>query len=39
MPMNGAPHVRYIIVHTPGPNWRQGVDFREQDGVEAHVAH
>ncbi len=32
-------HVRYIIRHTPGPKWKLGTDFREQDGIEAHVNH
>ena len=32
-------HVRYVIRHTPGPNWRFGIDFREQQGIEAHVNH
>ena len=30
---------RYIVFHTPGPAWQQGVDFREQPGVRDHVAH
>ena len=35
----GTPHVRFIIVHTPGPKWVSGLDFREQPGVEDHVKH
>jgi uncharacterized protein YciI len=31
--------VRYVVFHRPGPRWRQGVDFREQDGVGEHVQH
>jgi len=31
--------VRYLIVHLPGPLWRAGVSFREQPGVQEHVAH
>ncbi|MEM8861924.1 MAG: YciI family protein [Chloroflexota bacterium] len=27
------------MVHTPGPNWQMGVDFREQPGVMEHVQH
>ena len=27
------------MFHSPGVNWRAGVDFREQPGVEDHVAH
>jgi uncharacterized protein len=30
---------RYVVFHRPGPRWRQGVDFREQDGVGEHVQH
>ena len=32
-------HVRYIVVHRPGPGWLTGVDFREQPDVMAHVIH
>ena len=31
--------VRYVVLHKPGPKWRYGVDFREQDGVGEHVQH
>jgi uncharacterized protein YciI len=31
--------VRYVVFHTPGPAWKHGVDFREQDGVGEHVQH
>lgn len=31
--------VRQVVFHTPGPQWRVGVDFREQPGVRGHVAH
>ena len=30
---------RYVVFHTPGPSWSRGVDFREQAGIERHVAH
>jgi uncharacterized protein YciI len=30
---------RLVVLHTPGPKWKRGVDFREQPGVGAHVAH
>jgi len=30
---------RFVVLHRPGPKWKPGVDFREQDGVEAHVQH
>jgi uncharacterized protein YciI len=31
--------VRWLIVHLPGPQWRAGVSFQEQPGVEQHVEH
>ena len=31
--------VRYVVFHRPGPKWKSGVDFREQEGVEKHVQH
>jgi uncharacterized protein YciI len=31
--------VRYLIVHLPGPQWRAGVPFQEQPGVEQHLEH
>ena len=31
--------VRYVILHKPGPNWKYGIDYREQDGVNEHVQH
>ena len=31
--------IRYVIVLKPGSKWKQGVDFREQDGVDKHAAH
>ncbi len=34
-----APPVRYVVLHTPGPAWRRGLDFRQQKGVPEHVAH
>src|SRR6185295_20178834 len=34
-----APHIRYIVIHQPGPQWQHGVDFREQEGVGEHVQH
>jgi len=33
------PRVQYVILHTPGPTWARGVDFREQNGVQEHVNH
>ena len=31
--------VRYVVFHTPGPKWKNGIDFREQEGVGEHVQH
>ena len=28
-----------VVMHSPGPNWQKGVDFREQPGVMDHVQH
>ena len=39
MPENRPPRVRFVILHTPGPRWKRGLDFREQESVEAHVRH
>jgi len=37
---NSTPRpVRYVVFHSPGPVWKHGVDFREQDGVREHVPH
>ena len=33
------PHVRFVVIHRPGPAWQPGVDFREQPGVMEHVGH
>lgn len=33
------PRTRYVVLHTPGPNWQTGVGFREQPGVRDHVMH
>ncbi len=37
--MTTSPRIRYVVFHTPGPRWKHGVDFREQDGVGEHVQH
>ena len=34
-----ATAIRYVVFHTPGPAWLEGVDFRDQPGVGAHVIH
>ena len=31
--------IRYVVFHSPGPAWKHGIDFREQDGVRDHVQH
>ena len=31
--------VRHVVVHSPGPAWKAGVPFFEQDGVQGHAAH
>jgi uncharacterized protein YciI len=33
------PKNRYVVIHTPGPSWGTGIDFRDQPGVEEHVSH
>jgi adhesin HecA-like repeat protein len=33
------PPVNFVVFHKPGPAWVAGVDFRQQPGVQAHVAH
>jgi uncharacterized protein YciI len=33
------PPMRFVVFHSPGPNWQYGVDFREQPGVIDHVMH
>ncbi len=34
-----TPPFRYIVFHKPGPKWQQGMDFRQQFGVQDHVKH
>ena len=31
--------VRFVVFHRPGPTWKPGIDFREQEGVGDHVQH
>lgn len=33
--------LKHIVFHSPGPNWKSGLDFREQqeDIVMKHVQH
>jgi uncharacterized protein YciI len=37
--MSETNNIRYVVFHTPGPRWQQGIDFREQPGVMDHVLH
>lgn len=32
-------NLRFIVVHSPGPNWKPGVPAFEQDGLQLHVGH
>ena len=31
--------LRQVVFHSPGPNWKTGVGFREQPGIMEHVQH
>ncbi|MCB0103555.1 MAG: phosphoribosyl glycinamide formyltransferase [Anaerolineales bacterium] len=31
--------LRFVVLHTPGPKWQYGLDYREQEGVSEHVQH
>ena len=31
--------LKQVVIHSPGPQWLPGVDFREQPGVMEHVQH
>ena len=33
------PAIRYVIIHRPGPNWKQGVPAFEQPGLQEHVKY
>ncbi len=33
------PPIRFVVFHKPGPSWQQGIDFRQQPGVQDHVQH
>lgn len=37
--MEQAVDIRYVVLHTPGPEWVIGVHFTEQPGVRDHVLH
>jgi uncharacterized protein YciI len=34
-----GPKIVFAVIHKPGPNWKSGVDFREQPGVKDHIMH
>jgi len=29
----------FVVFHRPGPHWKAGIDFREQEAVGEHVQH
>jgi hypothetical protein len=31
--------VRHVVFHHPGPKWKPGMDFREQEGVREQVQY
>ena len=31
--------IRYVVLHTPGPNWEPGKNLFEQVGVKEHAEH
>ena len=31
--------IRYVVFHTPGPNWKPGVPVFQQEGLQAHVQY
>ncbi|MEO8134291.1 MAG: YciI family protein [Betaproteobacteria bacterium] len=34
-----AKDVRFVVVHSVGPNWKPGVPAFEQEGLRQHVGH
>ena len=36
---SSANPVFYVLIHSPGPQWQEGVPFREQPGVGEHVGY
>jgi uncharacterized protein YciI len=30
---------QFVVVHSPGPTWKEGVPAFEQEGLRLHVAH
>lgn len=37
--MSQGPQTLFVVFHRPGPAWKPGLPFMQQDGVRAHVAH
>lgn len=33
------PSAYQVVIHRPGPGWQEGVGFRDQPGVEAHIGY
>ena len=31
--------IRYVVIHTPGPQWQAGVPLFEQRGIVQHIEH
>jgi uncharacterized protein YciI len=31
--------LKQVVFHSPGKNWKSGIEFREQPGVMDHVQH
>jgi uncharacterized protein YciI len=34
-----APKTYYVLLHSPGPHWNKAKSFREQPGIQAHIAY
>ncbi|MDH5605256.1 MAG: YciI family protein [Anaerolineae bacterium] len=33
------PTTQFVVLHTPGPNWQHGTDYRQQPGAMAHAQY
>ncbi len=31
--------IRYVVIHSPGPAWKQGTPIFEQPGLQGHIDH
>ena len=31
--------IRFVVIHTPGPEWQAGVPLFEHRGIAGHIAH